>query len=167
MNMKGIIMALFFAALFLPAVVAPSPALAAPAHDGGARFGDVEGREWKLVELRRVTETVFIDREVDLYGFGEIYTIKFQEGRVSGMGAPNRFFGPYTVGGNRALRIGSEDGALASTLMMPLVEPEFLREHEYFGYLSRVIRWDLRERNLKLFSSGEDGSEMVLVFARL
>jgi len=164
--MKGITMALLCAALFLPAIAFPPGADAAPARESGARFGDAEGREWKLVELRRAAKTVLIDREIDLYGFGEIYTIKFEAGRVSGMGAPNRFFGPYTVGGNRALRIGSENGALASTLMMPLVEPEFLREHEYFGYLSRVYRWDLREGNLELFSTSEDGSQAVLVFVR-
>ena len=164
--MKSIIMALLCAALFLPAIVFPSGVDAAPAHEAGARFSDVEGREWMLLELRRAAETVIVDRGIDLYGFGEIYTVKFENGRISGMGAPNRFFGPYTVGGNRALRIGSENGALASTLMMALVEPEFLREHEYFGYLSRVTRWDLREGNLELFSSSEDGSQAVLVFAR-
>ena len=162
--MKSIITVLLCAALFLPAIVFPSGADAAPAHEGGARFGDVEGREWMLQELRRAAETIHIDREVDLYGFGDIYTLRFEGGRASGMGAPNRFFGPYTVGGNRALRIGSDNGAMASTLMMALVEPEGLREHEYFAYLSRVTRWDLREGNLELFSTSEDGSNAVLVF---
>ena len=163
--MKRITVVLLCAAFFLPAIVFPSVAAAAPAHDAAARFGDVEGREWLLLEIRRGAETVNMDREnLAEYGFGEIYTIQFENGRVSGMGAPNRFFGPYTVGSNRSLRIGSADGAMASTLMMPLVEPEVLREHEYFAYLSRVARWDLRQGNLELFTSSEDGAETVLVF---
>ena len=163
--MKSIIMPLLCATFFLPVIVFPSSADAAPAHDAGARFGDVEGIEWILLELRRGAETVHMDREnLAGYGFGEIFTIRFEGGRASGMGAPNRFFGPYTAGGNRALSIGSGNGAMASTLMMPLVEPEVLREHEYFAYLSRVIRWDLRGGNLELFTSSEDGAETVLVF---
>jgi len=164
--MKRISMALLCAALLLPAIVFPSGVYAAPAREAEARFGDVEGRDWILLELNRTNETIRIDREVDLYGMGEIYSINFQAGRVSGMGAPNRFFGPYTVAGNRALRIGSENGALAQTMMMPLLEPEALREHEYFTYLSRVTRWDLRGEYLELFSSSDDGSAAVMVFAR-
>jgi len=163
--MKGITVALFCAAFLLSAIVAPSNAGAAPAHEAGARFGDVEGREWVLMGLRRGADNIQMDREhLAEYGFGEIFTIKFEDGRVSGMGAPNRFFGPYTVGGNRALRIGSENGALATTMMMPLVEPDVLREHEYFMYLSRVIRWDLRGGRLELYTSSAAGIETVLVF---
>jgi len=172
--MKGIIRVFLCAALFLPAIVLTSCAGTAPAqengaavgaaHENGTEFGAVEGREWMLLELRRAAEVVVIDREADLFGMGAIYTATFEGGRISGMGAPNRFFGPYTAGANRALSIGSADGAMAATLMMPLVEPEFLREHEYFAYLSRVTRWNLSGGNLELFSTSEDGSETILVF---
>jgi len=159
--MKGITMALLCAALFLPAIAFPSAAEAAPAHESGATFRDVEGREWILLELRRPAETVRMDREtLAAYGMAEAYTINFQGGRVSGMGAPNRYFGPYTVGSNRVLRIGD----MASTLMLALVEPEGLREHEYFAYLSRVTRWDLRNGRLELHTSSDDGNDAVLVF---
>ena len=156
--MRGITTALLCAALFLPAMVFSSCASAAPAP---GTFGDIEGREWLLLELRRNAETVRIDREnPDLSGFGEIYTAHFEDGRISGMGAPNRFFGPYTLGGGRDLSIG----LLAHTLMMALVEPEDLREHEYFAYLYRVTHWDFRDGRLELHSSSEDGSATVLVF---
>ena len=169
--MKGFSVVLFCAAFFLPAIVLSSCAGVAPAqenrvmfadvvYENGAAFNAVEGKDWMLLELRRPAETVRIDRSVDLFGLGEIYTAHFEEGRISGMGAPNRFFGPYTVGSGRDLSIG----LLASTLMMPLVEPDGLREHEYFAYLSRVTRWDIREGKLELHTSSDDGNEAVLVF---
>jgi len=169
--MKSITTALLCAAFSLSAIVLASCAGTAPAqengaavrgaaHENGAVFSNVEGTEWMLLELRRAAETVRIDRAVDLFGLGEIYTALFEEGRISGMGAPNRFFGPYTVGSGRDLSIG----LLASTLMMPLVEPEELREHEYFAYLYRVTRWELRGGRLELYTSSNDGREAVLVF---
>jgi len=165
--MKGIITALACAAFFLPAIAFSSCAGAPPAaHNGaelnGAAFSDAEGREWFLSEIRRGAHTIRMDRrELSAYGFDGIYSIHFEDGRISGMGAPNRFFGPYTVGGGGELAIG----LLGHTMMMALAEPADLREHEYFAYLSRVTRWNLREGRLELYTSSDDGSETVFVFA--
>ena len=137
--------------VFVPAMLS-----AAPARDGGAAFADAEGKEWILTELRRAGETVRAD------GMGDVFTITFQaaEGRLSGMGAPNRYFGPYTAGSNRALSIGN----LASTQMMAFREPDGLKESEYFNYLSNVTRWDLDGPYLELYSTDGAGAEAVLIF---
>ena len=133
----------------------------APARDGGATFGDVEGKEWILLELRSAGETVAMDRQrLEADGMGGVYTVGFQEERPSGMGAPNRYFGPYSSGANRSLSIGN----IASTMMFSFREPEGLRESEYFDYLSKVTRWDLLEGKLELYSSNAEGAEAVLVF---
>ena len=161
--MKNGFVFLFCTAIFLPVIAFPSGVSGAPAHEPGVRFSDVEGKEWFLSEVRSAAGTVRFDREkLEADGFEGIYTASFQEGRLSGMGAPNRFFGPYTAGSNRSLSIGN----MASTLMMAFREPDGLKEHEYFAYLSRVTRWDLRRGVLELYSSGEDGREAVLVFVR-
>jgi len=166
-NMKNVAMGLFCAAFFMPLIVFQSCASGAPVPESGAVFMDVEGKEWLLSEVRSAGGTVRMDREkLEADGFSGIYTISFQEGlasnegRVSGMGAPNRFFGPFTAGNNRSLSLGN----LASTMMMAFREPDGLREHEYFGYLSGVTRWDLRGGRLELYSSGSNRDEVVLVF---
>ena len=174
--MKNVTLFLFCAALFLPAIVFPSCAGGAPAREGGASvqegasaqgggavFSDVEGKEWVLLELKSAGQTVAMDRQkLEADSMGGVYTISFQEGRVSGMGAPNRYFGPYTLDNSRTLSIGN----LASTMMMAFREPDGLKENEYFAYLSKVTRWDLREGKLELYSSDGSGAEAVLVFVR-
>jgi heat shock protein HslJ len=84
-----------------------------------------------------------------------VYSISFNENRLFGMGAPNRYNGPYTVNSNRFLSIGN----IASTLMMAIVDPDGLKEHEYFRCLSSVTRWDLRQGKLELYSR-----DSILVF---
>ncbi|MCL2380538.1 MAG: META domain-containing protein [Treponema sp.] len=164
--MKNITAMLFCAALFLPATllsacVSATPPAASPPE--AVSFTAVEGVDWRLLEVRRAGGAVRLDWEqLDSSGFGGAFSITFAEGSASGMGAPNRFFGPYTLGGGMSISMGN----MASTLMMPLVEPDDLREHEFFAYLSRVSSWNIRQGMLELFSSGGDGSETVLVFAR-
>ena len=160
-------MTVFWTALVLAAIVFPSGVFGAPARDGGTTFNDVEGKEWILSELRSAGKTVRMDRQkLAADNLGGVYTINFQkdsaEGRVSGMGAPKRYFGPYTANSNRVLKIGN----VASTMMLAFREPEGLKESEFFALLSKVMRWDLREGMLELYSSSSDGTEAALVFAR-
>jgi hypothetical protein len=54
---------------------------------------------------------------------------------------------------------------MISTLMAPLRELEELKEHEYYMYLQSATKWNLEKENLELYSKGEDGAEVVLVFA--
>ena len=111
-----------------------------------------------LTEIIRTGQIVNIDRQA--IGMGGVFTISFQDDRVSGMGAPNRFIGPFTSNSGNVLSIGE----LASTLMAAIFEPEALKEHEYFAYLSQVSRWDLRQSTLELYSTNPDGIVVVLVF---
>ena len=159
------IAAIVFISIFLTITI-PSNAFGAPAHDGGTVFRDVEGKEWILSEFRSVTssgsvgKTVYIDRQtLGAIGMGEAFTLTFQDGRLSGMGAPNRYFGPYTAYANRGLSIGD----VANTLMAAFYEPDELKEREYFDYLSGVTHWDLGGGRLELYSTG-NGTETILIF---
>jgi len=160
--MKKIDLVLFCTVLFLPVAVFSSCTSSAPVQEAAAAsFSDVEGKDWFLAEIRRGGETVRLDREkLEEDGFNGIFTANFQEGGVSGMGAPNRFRGPYTAGSDGTLNIESP----ASTMMAAFREPDELKEHEYFAYLSSVTRWALREGRLELSGSDSDGNEVVLVF---
>ena len=159
--MKNI--ALFSFCTILVLSVFTSYAYGAPAQDAGVTFRDVEGKEWILSEFKNSGKTISIDRKkLEADGMGGFFTISFQEGRASGMGAPNRYFGPYTAGANRTLSTGN----LASTMMAAFKEPDELKESEYFAYLSKVTRWDLRKGNLELYCSGSNGGEVILIFTR-
>ena len=123
-------------------------------------LNDVEGKEWSLLELRSAGTTVRINRsKIDAANISDSFTISFQDNRVSGMGWPNRYFGPYTAGSGDALSIGN----VASTMMAAFAELDELKEHEYFAYLSNVTRWAVRDGRLELYSSS-GGRETTLVF---
>jgi heat shock protein HslJ len=77
------------------------------------------------------------------------------DGRVTGSGGCNRFFGPYALEG-AALSIGP----MASTRMACL-EPEGVGEQEvaYLAALGRVASWSIREGRLELRAA--DGALQV------
>jgi heat shock protein HslJ len=149
------------AAFILPAIVFASCAGGASFGESKAVFNDVQGKEWALIEVRSQGKTVQLDRKKLEAGFpGGAFTANFEESRLSGVGAPNRYFGPYTVDSSKTLSIGT----LASTMMAALFEPEGLKENEFFGYLSSAKRWDLRSGKLELYSADSSGAETILVF---
>ena len=159
----------FWTVLVLTAITFPSGVFGAPAHEGAATFKDVEANEWILSEVRSAGKTIHMDRQkLEADNLGGVYTLSFRkdqisgESRLSGMGAPNRYFAPYTTGSNRSLRIG----LIGSTMMMAFREPDGLKEGEFFSLLSKVIRWDLREGKLELYGSDSGGVETALIFAR-
>jgi heat shock protein HslJ len=125
------------------------------------KFEDIRDKEWKLIAVQTEPGNITFDRNrlID-EGFGDIFTIHFTD-RVSGKGAPNRYFGPYEAGNDRSLLISN----VAATLMAPIREPEKLKERDVFNYLENVYRWDINQGNLKLFTKGEGGVEAVMVFA--
>jgi len=131
-----------------------------------ASFTDVEGKEWQLSEITSTGKNIIINRQKYETNFmGAYFSISFmeespQEGRIGGTGAPNRFFGPYTLEGSRGLSIGT----VANTLMVAFNEPDELKEREYFAYISEVTRWDLADGKLRLYSINKEGSEAILIF---
>jgi len=155
----------FCTALILPAIMFPIGVSGAPAPELGttADFKDVAGREWILSEVRGNGKTVTMDRvKLVADNLGGVYTITFNEGQAAGMGAPNRYHGPYTLGSGNALSLGN----VASTMMLAFREPDGLSEREYFDYLGRITRWNLRSGTLELYSRDSAGSEAILVFSQ-
>jgi hypothetical protein len=54
---------------------------------------------------------------------------------------------------------------VAATLMAPLFENEDLKESDYFNFLQRVSRWELQNGRLELYTTAENGSQVVLIFS--
>jgi heat shock protein HslJ len=119
-------------------------------------------KDWNLVELKSESGNIIFNRnKMAAEEIGNFFFLRFDSERVSGVGAPNRFFGNYTLLDNQALRINP----LASTLMATFREPEELREYEYFKYLQNASKWNLNRGKLEIYSKKDDGSEAILVFA--
>jgi heat shock protein HslJ len=136
-----------------------------------AGFSAITGKNWKLVEVRSFADAsanAAADADASRFSRGELvkagmenaYTLRFDGERLSGMGAPNRYFAPYTHGAGQTLSIGT----IAGTLMASLREPENLKEREYFNYLENVNKWDFVQGQLRLISRNGRGEETALVF---
>jgi len=113
--------------------------------------------DWNLAEVQKGPQTIVINREK---AQREIYSIRFQDGRVRGRGANNLYFAPYTEGKNNSLSIQR----IAGTYMLPLFEMENFTEHEYFRCLERTYRWEFHDWKLKLYTYDENKEEVILVF---
>jgi hypothetical protein len=120
-------------------------------------FNLAAGKEWRLVELRGRFSRNIPQPDPEL---ADIYTLRFQDGTASGRGAPNLYRFPFEAGEDQSLSI--KPGV--ATLMAPVLEPEGLKEGEYFGYLERVFRWNIRNGELELSTQYETGEEAVLVY---
>ncbi|MDR2542454.1 MAG: META domain-containing protein [Treponema sp.] len=127
-------------------------------------FSNVEGIEWKLLEVHIdgtfSREILFDRRTLSREGIADIYTAKFDGELVSGVGSPNRYTAPYTIGEEQSINIA----VMRSTLMASLFEPEKLPEHQFFGYMQNVYEWQFADGNLIFLSKTEDGRDVRLVF---
>ncbi|MDR0322268.1 MAG: META domain-containing protein [Treponema sp.] len=169
---KFLVLSIF--ALLMSWTTINSHALAIAERDRSVTdFYEITGKEWKLIE-------VYIDREKTqfnrddflnetyvegqtfiLHRFSpETFTLTFDEQRLSGTGAPNRYSAPYTLGDKQTISIMP----MLSTMMAPLFELESLREYDFYVYLTGVQKWDLVNGNFELYSKTEDGREIRLVF---
>jgi len=157
--MKILLIVLSAAVLFSGCVGTPAASTTAVASTD---FSVIPGNEWKLTEVRiNGRSTDFNRSALTQSGFGESFTLNVSAELINGVGAPNRYTAPYTVGEDNSINIGR----VASTLMAALLEPPNLREHDYFTYIQNSYKWDIRNNNLELFSKAENGNEIILIFS--
>jgi heat shock protein HslJ len=132
---------------------------------GSARvpdFSEVRDKDWKLMEVRAGKGNVIFQRSMLKPEFpGDVFTLRFGEERVSGVGFPNRYFAPYSLAEKQAINIKP----IAGTLMATLFEPEQLKEREYLAYLENTDQWNLVKENLELRSKNNEGATVFLVFS--
>jgi heat shock protein HslJ len=119
-------------------------------------ISEIQGKDWILEEMRINSATVRINRPNNI----ECFTLRFEAERISGIGHPNRYFGPYTAGEGNSLSIGN----MGSTRMASFIEIDGLNEDEYFSYLAKAKSRAIRNGKLELTSSGKNGEAVVLVY---
>jgi len=151
----------------LSVIVFASCASGASFMGSKAKVTEMQKKEWILQGIRSGGKTVVIDRKkLEAINMGGAFTLNFDEdshgneGRVNGAGAPNRYFGTYTIDNKKGISFGE----MASTKMLALVEPEELKEDEFFNYLSKASRWDIKSGKLEIYSANNAGAETVLIF---
>lgn len=124
---------------------------------------NVEGSDWYLEQVTRNGTSINIDRETLIAdGMADWLTVRFENGRMSGRGAPNRFTADCTVNSDGSLSIG----LIAATKMMAFKEPAALKEQEYFDCLEGISQWKLPvPGRLELsFTSKKNGQSGMLIF---
>ncbi|GHV24477.1 hypothetical protein AGMMS4952_00130 [Spirochaetia bacterium] len=129
---------------------------------GSPSFEEVQGKVWVLGELVQESgSTTIINRQkLEADGMGDVFTMIVDTERISGKGAPNRYFSSYTLGPDQEISISP----IAGTLMMSIVEPEGIQEWEYYNYLEQVNQWLLTGDKLELHSETPDGEPIILVY---
>ena len=153
LNMSGIPAA--------PRLTPPLAAIATIPPTLDRNFDQVLGREWKLYEVWIGGRNIGFNRNtLATEGFRDAFTLEFDAERISGAAAPNRYFVPYTLGQGNAISVG----IVASTMMVPIIEPEQLREHDYLFFIENMYRWNLTGDRLELSSRGRVGEEVKLIF---
>ena len=121
-------------------------------------FSEVQGRYWNLTEVKNGSVTVSIDRtNVPI----DIYTIKFESKRLTGVGAVNFYFASYTTDENDCLSIKR----IACTRVGTLYEMKNFTEYAYFQHLERAYRWNLYDGKLELYTFDKNGDRVILVFS--
>jgi len=128
-----------------------------------ANFTDVIGFDWELIAVYIDGVDSQFSRDTLSNDFSNVFTINFNdEGRLSGVGAPNRYSAPYTESESQAISIG----LMISTMMAALFQPENLSEHDFFAYVSNAHTWRILNNNLELLSTTQDDKEVLLVFKK-
>jgi hypothetical protein len=137
---------------------------------GEPLFKSLQGKEWKLVELRiepvnpgdPLPDNINFDRlKLKAEGMDDIFVLTFDTAAVSGKAAPETYTASYEVGKDQAL-------SLRQVNVIPsdkVVSPERLRETDYFVFLKKIKRWAYDQGTLELYTETSDGAQAILRFS--
>jgi len=156
--MKNSINETIFPSFVLGLFSCASSIVSADHPSGEADLNEFREKNWHLDKVRIGTTIISINRnnKPDL-----TYTIMFNTERFAGVGAPNHFFGSYAANKDHTISFKK----IGSTRMVPIFEMYDIKEHEYFSYIERAARWDMRNEKLELYSSKKDGTKVVLMYS--
>jgi len=121
----------------------------------------IQGKEWKLIEVYVDGKDTRFSRNTLPADPGNFFTLNFDAQNISGVGVPNRYSAPYTMGDNQTVSIK----LIRSTMMASFFQPENITEHDFFTYMQNAYSWRFANNNLELLSKTAAGAEVRLVFS--
>jgi len=121
----------------------------------------IQENEWKLIEVYIGGRNTRFNRNTLPEDLKNFFTVNFDTQNVSGVGAPNHYSAPYTLGDNQTISVM----LMRSTMMASFYQPENLTEHDFFTYMQNSYSWRLVNNNLELQSKTTAGGEVRLVFS--
>jgi hypothetical protein len=133
---------------------------------GGASFKEIQGKVWKLVEVRinaaNSRDPVTFDRmKLKSEGMDDIFILSFNTlAEVNGTAAPETYTASYEQGEGQSLSLKQVN----ITHTDRVIAPERLREAEYFSFLEKINRWEYSQNRLELYSATPGGQETMLIF---
>jgi len=129
---------------------------------GGSYVTSIFGKTWNLTAIRFPNRTVELNRNELKGAQADIFTMTIDKDRISGKGAPNRYFTSYQAGPDNTLTLMP----IAGTMMAQLIfDPERIHESDYFQYLGKVTSWKLNQNKLELTSIDATEKPLVMVFS--
>jgi heat shock protein HslJ len=126
-----------------------------------SNVADFKGKDWKLVEVWIDGKNSNFSRKDLTDKTGDIFTLKLDGENISGTGAPNRYSAPYTLSGKQNISLK----LIRSTMMASLLQPDKLKENDFFTYMQNINEWAIVNGRLEFSSKLEDGRKVKLVFS--
>jgi len=127
-------------------------------------FTDNVGKKWILTKVSINGKDTDFNRDelISMDNQGELFSLNFDgKGTLSGVGAPNRYSGPYTLSDKQTIKVQP----MRSTLMASIFEPKGLKENDYYVYLQTAFKWARIDRRLEIHSkTGDDTVIMTFIF---
>ena len=123
---------------------------------------ELTGKSWKLEEVRiNNVNTGFTRSDLPKISRAAVgsFTLIFDDGTISGIGAPNHYIAPYTRTNNQI-----SVSVLATTKLAPIPKLDKINEQEYFIYLKNAGDWYFDNYKLVLNSKTADGKAVIMVF---
>jgi len=130
-------------------------------NDNVSSPSSIIGHEWKLIEVYIDGRDTLFNRNTLPAEPGNFLTLNFDAQNISGVGVPNRYSAPYTLGDNQNISIK----LILSTMMASFFQPENITEHDFFTYMQNAYSWRFANNNLELLSKTAAGGEVRLVFS--
>jgi hypothetical protein len=125
-------------------------------------FEDVLEKVWRLTGIKIGYGSIQLDRAaMKTVGIDETYVLQFKEEGINGKALFNYYFAPYVKHEGKEIAFRQIVGTrLTSTGM---INVGGLGEEEYYWYLQRVVRWNVVNDQLELYTG--DG-EITLYFTQ-
>ena len=122
----------------------------------GTDFSMLQGKTWQLIKVEKS------DKTMELNNPENMFTLSFNNNRISGKALPNNYSGQVTSQDKEKITFSQ----IASTRMALLTDPKniLFQEDEYFQLLQKTTSWGIKDNNLVLYTVDNANKEAKLIY---